>query len=241
MWPFKSVDTLGKSGMFEGFTDWHSHILPGVDDGIRTMEESLDTLAAFEKAGVSKVWLTPHVMEDCPNTTASLRERFEELKQAYTGNVKLALASENMLDSIFEERLAANDFLPIGDEGNHLLVETSYVNPPYGMESMIEEAFKLGYTVVLAHPERYRYMDEDDYRRWKEKGLLFQCNFVSLTGGYGETARKKLEWMLKNGMVNLTGSDLHRKFVFEHAKEKSPKRAEPLRQLVEIAHNPVIK
>lgn len=241
MWPFKSVDKLSKSGLLDGFTDWHSHILPGVDDGIRTMDESLDTLASFEEHGVKKVWLTPHVMEDCPNTTERLRERFENLKTEYKGNVELALASENMLDSLFEERLRANDFLPIGEKGEHLLVETSYVNPPFGMDTMIEGVFAAGYTPVLAHPERYRYMDENDYKKWKSRGVLFQCNYMSLIGGYGETARKKVEWMLKEGMINLTGSDVHRKFVFEHVIEKSPKRAEALRQLVAVANNPTIK
>lgn len=241
IWPFKSVDSLAKSGLLEGFTDWHSHILPGVDDGIRTMDESLSTLEAFEAQGVRKVWLTPHVMEDSPNTTARLRERFEDLKEAYKGNIELALASENMLDSLFEERLRDKDFLPIGSEGEHLLIETSYVNPPYGMESMIDGIFTAGYVPVLAHPERYRYMDESDYRKWKERGVLFQCNYVSLIGGYGETARKKLEWMLKEGMINLTGSDVHRKFVFDHVIEKSPKRKDSLSRLVEVAHNPSIK
>lgn len=241
IWPFKSVDSLAKSGLLEGFTDWHSHILPGVDDGIRTMDESLSTLEAFEAQGVRKVWLTPHVMEDSPNTTARLRERFADLKEAYKGNIELALASENMLDSLFEERLRDKDFLPIGSEGEHLLIETSYVNPPYGMESMIDGIFTAGYVPVLAHPERYRYMDESDYRTWKERGVLFQCNYVSLIGGYGETARKKLEWMLKEGMINLTGSDVHRKFVFDHVIEKSPKRKDSLSRLVEVGHNPSIK
>lgn len=241
IWPFKSVDSLAKSGLLGGFTDWHSHILPGVDDGIRTMDESLSTLEAFESQGVRKVWLTPHVMEDSPNTTARLRERFADLKEAYKGNIELALASENMLDSLFEERLRDKDFLPIGSEGEHLLIETSYVNPPYGMESMIDGIFTAGYVPVLAHPERYRYMDESDYRKWKERGVLFQCNYVSLIGGYGETARKKLEWMLKEGMINLTGSDVHRKFVFDHVIEKSPKRKDSLSRLVEVAHNPSIK
>lgn len=241
MWPFKTVDKLGKSGLLEGFTDWHSHILPGVDDGIRTMDESLATLEAFESRGVKKVWLTPHVMEDCPNTTQRLRDRFADLRNAYKGSLELALASENMLDALFEERLSENDFLPIGENGDHLLVETSYVNPPFGMESMIEGVFKLGYTPVLAHPERYQYMNEDDYRMWKDKGVLFQCNYISLIGSYGETARKKLEWMLKEGMIDLTGSDVHRKFVFDHVIEKSPKRSDPLKILVDIAHNPALK
>lgn len=240
MWPFKSVDKLAKSGMFEGFTDWHSHILPGVDDGIRTMDESLDTLAVFESQGVRKVWLTPHVMEDCPNTTGRLRERFDELKNEYKGSIELALASENMLDSLFEERLRDRDFLPIGEKGEHLLVETSYVNPPYGMDDMIEGVFSLGMTPILAHPERYRYMSEKDYLKWKSRGVLFQCNFVSLVGGYGETARKKLEWLLKEGLISFTGSDVHRKFVFEHTIEKSPKSTSALDRLVEIAHNPAI-
>jgi tyrosine-protein phosphatase YwqE len=241
LWPFKSVDKLENSGMLDGYVDWHSHILPGVDDGIRTMDESLDTLKAFEDHGVRKVWLTPHVMEDCPNTTERLRERFEDLRQAYKGNMQLALASENMLDSLFEERLQAKDFLPIGENGEYLLVETSYVNPPYGMEDMIDGIFNIGLIPILAHPERYRYMNEDDYRKWKEKGVLFQSNFISIVGGYGETARKKLEWLLKQNMVDLIGSDIHRKFVFDHIIAKSPKRKDSLAALVDVAHSPKIK
>ncbi len=240
MWPFKSAEKLGNSGLLEGFTDWHSHILPGVDDGIRTMDEALDTLQLMEERGVRKVWLTPHIMEDCPNTTSRLRNRFADLQEAYKGNLELHLASENMLDSLFEERLQEQDFLPIGEKGEHLLVETSYVTPPYGMDDMIEGVLALGLTPILAHPERYRYMNEKDYEKWKSRGVLFQCNFISIIGGYGETARKKVEWLLKEGMIDLTGSDVHRKFVLEHVLEKSPKRQEPLDRLVEIARNPKI-
>ena len=180
MWPFNKPAKLEKTGFFRGFTDWHSHILPGVDDGVRTMEKSLVILDRFERAGVRKVWLTPHVMEDYPNTPDSLRARFAELKEAYKGEIELRLAAENMLDSLFEERLEKNEFLPIGEEGRHLLVETSYMNPPMGMEEMMQGAMHKGYTLILAHPERYRYMDEDDYLRLKDQGILFQSNFMSL-------------------------------------------------------------
>lgn len=240
MWPFKSIDKLSKSGLLQGYTDWHSHILPGVDDGVRTMHESLSLLDAYEQNGVHKVWLTPHIMEDSPNTTERLRQRFEELKSEYKGNVELALASENMLDSLFEERLKENDFLPIGVNKDHLLVETSYVNQPYGMDEMIDGVFKLGLTPILAHPERYRYMNENDYRKWRKRGVVFQCNYISLVGGYGETARKKIEWMLKEGMVGLIGSDMHGKHMFDHIIEKSAKHADPMRRLLEVAHNPIL-
>lgn len=158
MWPFKKRISLKSSGIFAGLTDWHSHILPGVDDGVQTMEESLAILQQYEVLGVKAVWLTPHIMEDIPNTTMRLKERFAELQQAYPGPVALHLAAENMLDHLFEERLESNDLLPIGDAGNRLLVETSYFNPPMNLYETLERIKSKGYYPVLAHPERYVYM-----------------------------------------------------------------------------------
>ena len=163
MWPFgKKIESLQESGMFKGFIDWHSHILPGVDDGIKTMEESLSVLQAYEKLGFKKVWLTPHIMEDYPNATQELRQIFNKLKDNWSGDVDICLAAENMLDSLFESRLEDKDLLPIGDEGLHLLVETSYYTPPFGMYETLDKIKQSGYFPILAHPERYRYMDEKD-------------------------------------------------------------------------------
>ena len=125
MFFFNTKKKLIDTGIFKGATDWHSHILPGVDDGIQTMKDSLAVLNYYESIGISDVWLTPHIMEDIPNTTADLRARYSELLDAYKGPVKLHLAAENMIDNLFNERLAAKDFLPIGPNGTHLLVETS--------------------------------------------------------------------------------------------------------------------
>lgn len=202
--------SLKDYGVFEGLTDWHSHILPGVDDGVKTMEDALAILEEYERLGFKKVWLTPHIMEDYPNKTEDLKRRFEELKSHWKGSVEIALASENMLDNIFEDRLGKDDFLPIGSEGDHLLVETSYYTPPYAMEEMLEGARKKGYNLILAHPERYRYMEEKDYKKYKDEGVLFQMNILSLTGAYGETAKKKAEWLLDKDMVDFLGTDIHR-------------------------------
>ena len=209
MWPFCSKKTLASSGVFQGFTDYHSHILPGVDDGIRTMEDALEVLRRFEQLGVVKVWCTPHIMEDIPNTTAFLRERFAQLEQAYTGPIQLRLAAENMLDSLFEERLAAGDLLPLGDASKHLLVETSYFNPPAGLDNILFRIKTGGYCPVLAHPERYAYMNEEDYRRLHDIGILFQLNLFSLTGAYGPLAKRRAEWMIDNNMYTYRGTDIH--------------------------------
>lgn len=209
MWPFSKKQTLAESGFFKGFTDWHCHILPGVDDGVQTMDEALAILAEYERLGIEEVWLTPHIMEDIPNTTAHLRHRFAELQSAYTGSVALHLAAENMLDPLFEQRLAAGDLLPLGPEGNRLLVETSYFNPPIDLYGMLERIKSAGYYPVLAHPERYLYMSSADYRKLKAAGIEFQLNLPSLTALYGKTAQKKAEALHNHGLYDYTATDLH--------------------------------
>lgn len=194
-----------------GFTDWHCHILPGVDDGVKTMEESLSILNLYEDARIQEVWLTPHIMEDIPNTTALLKERFAELKRAYCGSVKLNLAAENMMDSLFMQRLESGDLLPIGEEGKTLLVETSYFNSPVGFRDIIRTIKAKGYFPLLAHPERYEYMNSlDAYRELKDMDVRFQLNLMSLCGHYGPGVREKALKLLSAGMYDLAGTDLHR-------------------------------
>ncbi len=223
--------------MFNGFTDWHSHILPGVDDGIKTMDESIKVLQAYEDLGLRRVWLTPHIMEDYPNKSDDLRRIFAELKENWKGNLEIKLAAENMLDNMFESRLSSGDLLPIGDEGRHLLVETSYYTPPYGMDDMLENIYKAGYFPILAHPERYRYMEEKDYLKYKEKGLLFQMNFLSLVGGYGESAQKKAEWLLSNNMIDLLGSDVHKLENVLNMVDLSPRKGKMAESLSRLAES----
>ena len=215
-WPFRNKQTLEESGFFRGFTDWHSHILPGVDDGVQSMEESLQILAEYERLGVKEVWLTPHIMEDIPNTTEKLRVRFVELKAAYQGTVMLHLASENMLDNLFEDRLEKNDLLPIDKDSRHLLVETSYFNPPMGLNNILLRIKAKGYYPILAHPERYLYMNENDYQRLKSINIQFQLNQFSLFGLYGKDVQKRSKELQKWKMYDYIGSDLHTMKVFNN-------------------------
>lgn len=216
IWPFNTYKTGSRSGIFRGYTDWHSHILPGVDDGVKTMEESLRILRMYEEAGVTALWLTPHIMEDLPNTTAQLRERFEELKAAYNGPIALHLAAEYMMDTLFEERLESGDLLPAGPEQDHLLVETSCYNPPIDLEGILMKVKSRGYYPILAHPERYHYMDMNRYSSLKAEGIRFQLNLPSAAGLYSPATREKAEQLLKKGWYEFMGCDIHR----AHTAEK---------------------
>ena len=195
--------------LLRGTADVHSHLLPGVDDGVQTMDEALDILSLYEKLGVKTVWLTPHIMEDIPNTTACLKECFEELRATYIGSVRLHLAAEYMLDKIFEERMEIQDLLPLSEKADHLLVETSCFRPPMNFTELLERIKSQGYHPVLAHPERYIYMSDKDCMKLKGIGVLFQANLSSLTGFYGKKVQKKAEWMFKNGYYDLVGTDTH--------------------------------
>lgn len=217
MWPFAKKYPL--EALLQGWTDWHSHILPGVDDGVRTLDESLQALAYYEEKGVKQVWLTPHIMTEEANTTERLKERYKKLQAAYNGPVQLHLAAENMLDRLFGERLEEGDLLTLPEDC--LLVETSYLNPPIDFWEILHRIRVKGYWPVLAHPERYVYMGEKDYRRLRKEDVQLQLNLPSLAGLYGPAVQKKAVWMLKNGFYGRSGSDLHRPGVTRTAFEKA--------------------
>lgn len=222
--------------LFSGFVDYHCHILPGVDDGVQTFEDSTRILSLYNDMGVRKVYLTPHIMEDCPNTVDGLNRRFEELKSFLAENnvcyPELRLASENMLDTLFEQRLEKKEFLTF--PADRLLVETSYYNPPYNMRDLLFRAKSSGYTLVLAHPERYIYMEQGDYEELKRSDILMQLNLSSLVGFYGTEAKKKAEFLLRHGFYELVGTDLHRWSMLEPYRkaELSKDVWEKLRELI---------
>ena len=216
MWSFFHHYSFDEIGFLNGAVDYHCHILPGVDDGVRNLDKSLTALSYYEEAGVTEVWLTPHIMEDYPNSTCQLRQGFNKLCAAYNGPIIMHLASENMLDSTFEQRFHDNDLLTLG-QGTHLLVETSYFNPPIQLYQTLNEISRRGLFPVLAHPERYLYMTLKDYDRLKDMGVKFQLSIMSLAGVYGDGAAAKARHLLLEGKYDFYGSDLHRLSVFRKA------------------------
>jgi tyrosine-protein phosphatase YwqE len=231
---FNKKKSLLESGILKGSADVHSHILFGVDDGERTSDESLATLKYLEEAGVSTLWLTPHIMEDVPNTTDSLKDRFAELKKLYSGSMKLLLSAENMMDNLYHERLQAGDLLEHGE--GYVLVETSTLAPPMDFDDVIDSTMKAGFRPILAHPERYIYMNDEDYDRLHERGVLFQMNIPSIIGGYGETAQAKAQHLLDKGYYSMAGSDCHRLHFIMHQYEAKVLSSKTLGQLDAILH-----
>lgn len=197
-----------ETGTLKGACDSHSHILFGVDDGIRTLDESIRAISMEEVLGVRDIWCTPHIMEDIPNTTEGLRMRFGELLMAYSGKIRLHLAAEYMIDTLFDELVAKDDLLVM--KGDAVLVETSVWAPPLDMTNKLEWLRRRGYNPLLAHPERYFYMGKADYRRLHSMRIGFQLNLPSLAGYYGRDIREKSSWLLKNGMYTAFGTDCHR-------------------------------
>ena len=237
MWFWNKKHTIAASGILQGAADHHSHILPGVDDGVETMDEALRILATYETLGIKELWLTPHIMEDIPNNPSKLQVRFEELKAAYTGNKPLHLAAEYMIDNNLRQLLNDNkELLPIGTSGKHILVETSYYNAPIRMNDTLQQIKSLGYFPLLAHPERYMYLNNADYTRLHSQGVKFQLNLASLAGGYGKAVKKKAEWLLSNELYSVAGTDLHSEDTIEYITNcKLSKQA--VEQVEKLLHN----
>ena len=197
------------TSLLEGAFEIHCHVLPDVDDGVQTLDLALDTLDKYVKLGYQGVVLTPHIMGEWPkNNRSFLTPRFEELKKQAPSELQLKLAGEYMLDHLFLGHLEKGELLTF--DGKHLLVETSYMAPSPIMDQQLYETNIAGYQPILAHPERYVYMNRTHYDKLKDRGILFQLNLLSLIGAYGSGAKKKAKELLDAGYYDFVGTDTHR-------------------------------
>lgn len=194
-------------------TDMHSHLIPGIDDGSKSVEESVALIKRFYELGFRKLITTPHIMSDYyRNTPAIINEGLEKVKEAIKKeniDIELSAAAEYYLDDGFVHKLENEKLLTFGD--NYLLFEVSYINCPDNLKDILFRMQVLGYKPVLAHPERYPFWSHrfKDYFDFKDQGILLQININSLGGYYGMDAKKTAQKLIDNNMVDLIGSDLH--------------------------------
>ena len=204
MFFFSSSIKVSESGLLNGYTDHHCHLLPGVDDGVQNTSMTIDLLNLMQQYGVREILFTPHVMEDMPNTPESLRKVFDSLD--FSGyDIRISLSAENMLDSFFS--LERAKLLPLMED--NILVETSYLTPPYNMQEMLNEIMSSGVYPMLAHPCRYEYMGEKEYEQLRAKRIRFQLNLPAVSGMYGPKVQKKALWLLDHDYYEITGTDTH--------------------------------
>jgi tyrosine-protein phosphatase YwqE len=195
-------------------TDLHSHLLPGLDDGVASFEQAKEIILHFQRLGYSKLITTPHVMSDAyRNTSEGILARLEELKK-YLAEQGISMAMEAAAEYYLDEQCMANvannsPMLTFGDR--YLLFETNFLTEPFNLKEFIFQAITKGYRPVLAHPERYIYIHHDLKKAEEllDRGVLFQVNISSLTGYYSREAQSTAQKLIDRGWIHFLGSDCH--------------------------------
>lgn len=191
--------------------DMHSHVLPGIDDGAQNPQESIVLIRKMMELGISKIIATPHIMADYYKNTAetignALTILKAELKKENI-DIEVQAAAEHYFDETFEKRIDDHKLMIMGD--NYVLFELSFISMPPNLIPVIQKMKDLGYKPILAHPERYSYMDLEQLRGIREWGCALQLNTISLTGYYGREAKKMAEALVDNLLIDFISSDMH--------------------------------
>lgn len=194
--------------------DLHSHLLPGIDDGVRTLEESIMLIKELKELGYTKLITTPHIISDSyPNTKYIIENKLLEVQKALDKeniDIKIEAAAEHYVDTEFLKMIENDELVPFSEK--YILFETSYISKPIILEQAIFDMTTKGFIPVLAHPERYRYMHHDinEYLKLKELGVLFQINVKSLRNSSGSVYDMLMK-LINLGLADFVGSDVHRK------------------------------
>ncbi|MCH2225915.1 MAG: histidinol phosphatase [Crocinitomicaceae bacterium] len=195
--------------------DMHSHLIPGIDDGAKTMDQSIAMLAKFESFGFQKVITTPHIMGDfyrnTPEIILSGKERVTEIARKLGLSIEIEAAAEYYFDESLINRLKNKEQL-LTFSGNRVLFEFSMHQKPDRLKPLFFELLSQGYQPVLAHFERYNYYhgSVDKAFEFSEQGIEIQLNFNSLIGHYGPKVKDQARLLVESKKVDFVASDCHR-------------------------------
>lgn len=197
----------------DNHVDIHSHLLPGIDDGARTIEDTLTLIRGLQRIGFSQFITTPHIIQHVWENKREdiIAKKETTVLELEKNNIKVPFraAAEYLMDDKFVKLFQSEKLLTLKE--NYVLVEMSYINPPIQLYDILFELRVAGYIPVLAHPERYLFYHHnfDEFEKLKRVGCLFQLNFLSIVGYYGEGINKIAEKLLQKGMYTYVGSDVH--------------------------------
>ena len=184
----------------------HNHILPGIDDGAKNIQESEILLAGLVDLGFKQAIPTPHVAAGIHNNDANtINDSYQTLNTPLVGS----FAAEYMLDDQFLGKLE-NGLLVYPGSGKFVLVEFAYLGKPYNWHEMVFEIIKAGYQPILAHPERYQFLSPNYLmEKMVSSGFKFQLNLLALGGYYGRDIKKVANFYLQQQVYSFAGTDMH--------------------------------
>lgn len=196
--------------------DVHSHILYGIDDGSRNIEESINIIKSYNELNIKNIILTPHYIKDTSyissrqNNLRILEELTKILQEKHI-DTNIYLGNEIYIDKDIKELLKQDKISSLNNT-KYLLIELPMSGKKEGYQDIFLELINNGYNVVLAHPERYASFQEDFDKIYEldDIGVLFQCNLGSIVGNYGKNAKAVMKRMLKENLVYMIGTDVHR-------------------------------
>lgn len=208
---FKSKNNTTKNIGYH--TDIHSHLLPAIDDGSDSVEESLELIERLQAMGINRFITTPHIAESAfPNTIKEISEANALLSNGMRGanmEIDFHYSAEYRLDDNFVELFQNKQLIPFPN--NYLLIENSYYQVYWGLNDLLFRLQTDGYKPILAHPERYRYYHNDTavYEKLQNLGCKFQVNILSLAGAYGKDVKQAAYYLLNKGFIDYLATDAH--------------------------------
>ena len=214
---FKSKPTL-KELIPEGFVDIHSHVLPGIDDGAKDVEDSLKLISEMKKIGFSKIIGTPHIYPGLYNNSlGTISKAFGKIKNI---EPNVSFAAEYFLDESLIKLSKRKEIICLKD--NYILIEMSFINLMNHFQEIIFQLIINGYTPILAHPERYLYLNEkiSILKKLKKMGCKFQINLLSTVDYYGEDVNKLSDKLYQNDLIDFVGTDIHNQDQINKFNEK---------------------
>lgn len=195
-------------------TDLHSHVLPGMDDGSPSLNETLKMLREMERIGYRKIITTPHVISALyPNTKEQILGQLYHLRDLIRQEgiqLEVEATGEYHLDYEFLGKVQGGEVIPFGNN-NYLLIELPFQKPAFSFDEILYQVQLLDYKPVIAHPERYSWLmgKMKLYEGLKNRGMLFQINLNSLSGLYGYPSKFAANQLIDAGMIEFAGTDAH--------------------------------
>lgn len=204
--------------------DIHSHILNNVDDGSNSLESTIEMLKKAEQAEFTDIILTPHYIEGYyENTKSKIKTNISNLKkEVYKENIvtQLYQGNEILLTEKTPDLLSKSKISTLANS-RYILFELPFSNKLLNLSQIIFKIKANGYIPILAHPERYSYIQENPNNLIEiiKSGVLVQSNYGSFAGQYGKTAKQTAEILLQNRLIHFLGSDTHRQgYIYENIK-----------------------